>query len=65
MGGSFFVYLCICSMCEVVGGILFLPKASSISLVYTRCKVGGQMAERLGNRATNQKVAGSIPSCAK
>ena len=26
---------------------------------------GGQMAERLGNRATNQKVAGSIPNHAK
>ena len=26
---------------------------------------GGQMAERLVNRATNQKVAGSIPGCAK
>ena len=27
--------------------------------------LGGQMAERLGNRATNQKVAGSIPGRAK
>ena len=25
--------------------------------------LGGQMAERLGNRAINQKVAGSIPGC--
>ena len=24
---------------------------------------GGQMAERLGNRAINLKVAGSIPGC--
>jgi len=27
--------------------------------------MGGQMAERLGNRATNQKVVGSIPGRAK
>ena len=26
---------------------------------------GGQMAERLGNRAINQKVASSIPGCEK
>ena len=26
---------------------------------------GGQMAERLGHRAINQKVAGSIPGCAE
>ena len=26
---------------------------------------GGQMAERLGNRATNQKVAGSVPDGGK
>ena len=27
--------------------------------------VGGQMAERLGSRASNPKVAGSIPGCEK
>ena len=27
--------------------------------------IGGQMAERLGSRAINQKVVGSIPGCAK
>ena len=29
------------------------------------CQIGGQMAERLGNRAINPKVAGSIPGRAK
>ena len=28
-------------------------------------ETGSQMAERLGNQASNQKVAGSIPGCAK
>ena len=40
--------------------------ASTIhSSVYRKCSVWSQMAERLGNRASNQKVAGSIPGCAK
>ena len=28
-------------------------------------QAGSQVAERFGNRASNQKVAGSVPSCAK
>ena len=32
---------------------------------YAKCVFGCQMAEQLGNRATNQKVAGLIPGCAK
>ena len=32
---------------------------------YMVLRVGGQMAERLGSRAIDQKVAGSIPGRAK
>ena len=32
---------------------------------YAKCVFGCQMAEQLGNRATNQEVAGLIPGHAK
>ena len=36
-----------------------------LSKICLHCVIGSQVAEGLGNRASNQKIAGSIPGCAK
>ena len=61
------IHMCVCVfwyMCVCV--LVYVCVCFGICVYWNVCMcIGGQMAERLGNRAINQKVVDSIPGCAK